>query len=232
MTNTRLKEVSRVQNELRLNNKDSYFSRRTILFMLEDKLKFLISQKNGEKSLYRENQLFAHMSCFELEKIDVIKCGIVEFRTCKTLMKSKERLPETVDSKYFNNILNVTSIDTGSIFSPLTVREYAQSKRRKYAHIERLTYYIIDGYLYIPDYEVYAVDLDILTLRVEETVKKSACSKEDCCKSYWDYPLISSDRLAEAAVREVIQELVGTVKSIPPDENPNLDENIKSKTTN
>lgn len=229
--NTRLSEVSRVTNELRMLNKDEYFSRRAILKMLEDKISFLLSQKNGEKNLYREENLYSTLKCFELEKVDVVNCDIVEFRLCKTLMKSKQKLPDTISSKYFNNILSVTSVDWGNVFKPLTLREYSTKNKRKYSNISQLYYFVSDGYLYLPDFEVYAVNIELMTLRLEELVSKSSCSKEDCCKSYWEYPLIKSDKLAEAAVREVIQELAGTAKSIPKDENPNLDSNIKSKTT-
>lgn len=228
---TRLIEVSRVMNELRMLNKDEYFSRRAILKMLEDKISFLLSQKNGEKNLYREENLFSTLKCFELEQVEVVDCDIVEFRLCKTLMKSKHKLPETISSKYFNNILSVTSVDWGQVFKPLTLREYSTKNKRKYSNLSQLYYFISDDYLYIPDFEVQAVNIELMTLRLEELVSKSNCSKDDCCKSYWEYPLIKSDKLAEAAVREVIQELLGTAKNIPKDENPNLDSNIKSKTT-
>jgi len=231
MENTRAREVSRVSNELKFLNKDSYYSRRAILGILEDKVKFLLSQKLGERnSLYRENELFSHIPCLELEKIESVKCDIVEFRTCKTLMVTKEELPSTVDSKFFNNILNVTSIDGQQLFTPMSTRDYILNSKRRYAHLSPLKYYRRGNKLYIPDHEVYAINVDLLTLEVEKIKDISTCSKEECCKSYWDYPLVNSDKLAEYAVREVIQELAGTVITIPTDENPNKDSNQKSAT--
>lgn len=230
---TRAQIVSRVSNELRLINKDEYFSRRAILSMLESKIKFLLSQKMGERnSLFRESQLYSTLECFELEKVEKIDCPIAEFKLCRTLMKSKHKIPELVDSKFYNNILSVTAIDSLTLFSPISLRDYATRKNRKYSNLQNLVYIEHGGYIYIPDYEVYAVNLDILTLRVEELLKKSKCSKEDCCKSYWDYPLINSDKLAEVAIGEVIQEVRGTFRSIQVDENPNKDSNIKSQTIN
>lgn len=226
---SRDKAVSRVVNELRSLNKDEYYSRRAILSMLEDKAVFLLSQKLGEKQLYRESQLYSHISCFELEKIDVIKCEHIEFRTCQTLMKSVEKLPEVVYSKYGSGILNVTSIDGLKLFASISARDYASLSKRKYTSTNNLYYIEKGGYIYIPNFEIQAVDLDVLTLRVEEIPKKSSCSKEDCCKSYWDYPLVNSDKFAESVMRETIQEAISTFRSIPIDENPDKDSNIKSQ---
>jgi len=230
MTTSRAQAVSRVVNELRSLNKDEYYSRRAILQMLEDKATFLLSQKLGDRSIYREQKIFTHLPCFELEKDDAIRCEIAELRRCDILMKSKHKLPEIIASRYGEGILNVTAIDGYSQFDQISARDYAALKNRKYASINNLVYLIKDGYLYIPNQEVLAVNLDILTLRVEDIVNISTCSKEDCCKSYWEYPLINSDKLAESVIREVIQEAVGTFRSIPIDENPNKDSNIKSST--
>lgn len=227
---SRDKAVSRVVNELRSLNKDEYFSRRAILQMLEDKAVFLLSQKLGEKNLYRESALYSHIPCFELEKIDVVSCEHIEFRTCQTLMKSVEKLPEVVYSKYGAGILNVTSIDGLNSFSAISARDYTTFRKRKFAKVNNLIYIEKGGYIYIPNFEVYAVNLDILTLRVEEIAEKS-CQKGDCCKSYWDYPLVNSDKFAENVMREVIQEALGTFRSIPIDEQPDKDSNIKSQKT-
>lgn len=227
---TRLQAVSRVLNEIRALQKDEAYSRRTILFMLEDKIKFLLSQKLGERGLYRESELYSHLRCFEMEKDDIVSCPLIEFRRCNTLMKSKEKLPELIDTKYFNNILSVNSIDGITLFQPISSRDYSNRHKRKFANINNPVYVVSDGYLYIPDLEVQAVDLTILTLRVEEIVNKSTCSKEDCCKSYWDYPLINSDKLSESAIKDTIQECLSTFRNVQIDENPNKDSNIKSST--
>jgi len=227
---TRLKVVSRVSNELQTLNKDSYFSRRTILQVLEDKAVFLLSQKTADRTLYKESEIFTHLKCFELESIDTVKCEIAELRLCKSIMKSKYRLPDLISSRYGDGILNVTSIDSGVLFHPISLRDYVLSKNRKYSYVKRYVFIVHDGFLYIPEFEVQAVNLDILTMRTEIVDELSACSKE-CCKSYWDYPFTNSDKLSEAVMRETLEEIFRTVKSIPVDENPNLDSNIKSATT-
>lgn len=228
---SREKAVSRVMNEIGSLNKDQYTNRRTILQMLEDKATFLLSQKLLDKSIFRESQIYTHLSCFELEKIDIISCPHIEFKTCQVLMKSKEKLPELIYSRYGAGILNVTSIDGLNSFTAINSRDYPNLKKRKYASSAGLYYIEKEGYIYIPNFEIYAVNLDLLTLRQEEVSEKSTCSKEDCCKSYWEYPLTNSDKLSEVVMREVIQEALSTFKSIRIDENPNKDSNIISKTT-
>jgi len=228
---TRAQIVSRLSNELRAINKDEAYNRRTLLAMLEAKAIFLLAQRLGDRRLYRESAIFSTLKCFELEKVDIISCPFVEFRTCKTLMKSKLKLPELIYSNYGAGIINVTSIDNGTVFNQISFRDYTARKRRKYSHIEEPVYIEMAGYIYIPDHETYAIDLQPLTLRVEELADKSTCSTEDCCKSYWEYPFLNSDKLKELVFKETLQEAIGTFRSIPVDENPNLDSNIKSKTT-
>ena len=94
MTNAEF--VSRVLNGLNSLDKDSRISRRYILHVGRQKSAFYISQKMNDRSLFREDNLYTTLNCFELEKIEVTKCDIIEFRRCKSIMKSKKKLPELI----------------------------------------------------------------------------------------------------------------------------------------
>lgn len=188
-----------------------------------------MSQKFRDRSLFRESNLFVSVECFELEKIDKYRCPIVEFKTCNTVMKSKKELPKLVNSKYGSSLKEVTNIDYSLDFRPTTPSKFRRDKRREGYGIDRF-WYIKDNHLYLPDSDVMTVSLSLYTPNTYEAAKVSSC-KENECLNPWEFEFACSDKLLEVVIQETIKEISFKLQ-IPKDENPNLDENIKSKTTN
>jgi len=215
-----LEITSRVINTLKALSKDMRLSRRYVLKTLQNKASFLISQKLNDKSLYRESNLFTTLDCFELKKQDVYKCSILEFRSCKKLMKSKKKLPDLIFSKYGSSILEITSIDGEHIFKPITTSQYRINKKRKTDELKQDFYYIKDGYLYLPDSDVEIVSIVLLTLDLYEKEQCSECS-DDKCKSVWEHEFIIPDKLSEVVISETLKEL-SLNRQIQEDQNPNL----------
>lgn len=216
-----LEITSRILNGLKSLTKDSRISRRYILKVAQEKAKFLISQKLGENSLYREANLHTGLECFELTKIDTVKCPIVEFRTSHTVMRSKKKLPELIYSKYGSSVKEVTSLDGSAILAPTTPHQYRLNKERKTDH-KGLYFYVKDGYLYLPDSEIQMVRLSLITLDLYDLQECSECSDGEC-KSAWAYEFICSDKLLEAVIQDTLKE-VSMTKQIQADQNPNLNE--------
>lgn len=227
MTNNEL--VSRVINTLRSVDKDSRIPKRYVLKVATDKAIFLMAQKFRDRSLFREANLYQTVDCFELERIDTVKCPIVEFRTCNRVMKSKKKLPELIYFRYGSSLKEVTNVDFSLDFRASTPAQYRRNKKReKFRGGE--DFYIRDGFLYIPDSHVEVVSLYLYTPNEYEAKKASAC-EEDKCLNPWDSEFVVSDKLREIVVQQTIQE-ISIRLGIPEDENPNMDSNIKSKTTN
>lgn len=221
MTNSDI--VSRIVNSLNAVNKDSRISRRYILDMLRTKASFLISQKLGEKSVFKEDNIYSTLNCFELEKIDVVKCDIIEFRRCKTIMRSKNKLPKLINSRIGNSLKEVTSLDDEREFKQTTPSQYRRDKNRYFS--DYIEYYVKDGYLYILDAEIFAVNLYLITLETDKLDSISSCS-DKTCKSLWNYEFLVPDKLIEAVIGETLKE-VSLKLQIPTDENPNLNGNEK-----
>lgn len=228
MTNNEL--VSRITNGYKLLNKDDRISRRYILHVAQETATFLIAQKLRDKSLFREDNLYTTIDCFEMESKDRFECDVIEFRSCDKLMKSKNKLPKLVYSRYGGSIKEVTSIDYNStLFRPNTISQYRRDKQRE-IQCDEPSFYIRDGFLYLPDSEVEVVSLYLLTVDTFQANKSSSCNKNNECKSAWDFEFKIPDKLTTPLFDMVRQE-VGLQKQIVEDTNPNLDENIKSKTT-
>lgn len=222
MTNSEF--VSRVRNGLNSVSKDDRISRRYILHVGKQKSTFLVSQKLGERSLFREDNIYSVIDCFEMEAIDVVRCDILEFRRCRSIMRSKCKLPKLIYSRYGASLKEVTTADEEREFKPITPSQYRRDKNR----VEKSDYiyfYVKDGYLYLLDTEIELVSLYLITMDMDKIEEDCSCN-EDKCKSLWDYEFIVPDKLEEAVLGETIKE-ISMRKQIPADENPNSNNNEK-----
>lgn len=220
--------VSRVIGVLNSNNKDSRIPKRLILNIATEKAIYLMAQKFRDRSLYRESNIYREVECVEMIKIDKAACDIVEFRTCNTVMRSKKKLPKLIFSRYGSSLKEVTNVDKGFEFQPTTISKFRRDKKREEFGKDRF-FYVENGYLYLPESEVKRVHLKLYTPNEYDILKLSECSQEKC-PNPWDLDFICSDKLLEVVVEETIKALSVRLQ-IPTDENPNMDSNLKSKTT-
>jgi len=220
--------VSRIETGLNALNKDSYIPRRYILQVATSKAVILMSQKFNDRSLFRESNLYTTLDCFELEKIDKFTCDIVEFRSCSTVMKSKKQLPKLVYSRFGSSLKEVSNIDFSTYFKPTTLFKYRKDKSRQEFKNDYF-FYIKDGFLYLPDTEVSRVSLSLYYPNQYEIFKTSGC--KETCLNPWESEFICSTKIEDVVIQETVKELSFKLQ-IPIDENPNMDSNLKSKTTN
>jgi hypothetical protein len=225
MTNAEI--VSRVRNGLNSISKDDRISRRYILHVAKQKATFLISQKLNDRSLFREDNLYKTVNCFEMESVDVVRCEILEFRRCKSIMKSKCKLPKLIYSRYGGSLKEVITADGEKEFKPITPSQYRRDKNRVEGS-DYIYYYVKDGYLYLLDTEIELVSLYLISMELDSLEEGCCCNDNlEECKSLWDYEFNVPDKLEEAVVGEAIKE-VAMSKQMPRDENPNSNNNEKS----
>lgn len=214
--------ASRISSTLKTNSKDGKLSRRLILSVATSKAKFLISQKLNDKSLHREQNLYQTIPCVEMVDDNIIKCPIIEFRSCRNLKRSKKRLPELIHSRYGHSLKEVLSLDENTSFINIAPAQYRLNKSRS-LQVKSKYFYVKDGYLYLPDCDIQSVNLIVLTQDLYELNEMCEC-KDGGCKSAWDYEFICPDKLLEIVIQETIKELSIT-KQIQEDINPNLNPN-------
>lgn len=212
--------VSKVVNVLKVNNKDERISKRFILKVLQDTTTQLISQKWLDRTILNEINLYTRIPCFEFKKIETRECPSIEFRLCKTLMKSKKPLPKLIFSRLGSSIKEIVSLDGDYRFILVDESQYRRNKKRQFQIKNEVYIYLgSDNHLYIPDYEIYSLDLDILTLKQEEVENCSGCKIKEC-KSNWDYPFICPDKLIDVVFNQTLQ-VLGLTRQIRDDQNPN-----------
>lgn len=221
--------VSIVVNNLKFLNKDDHISRRYILNTARVESTNLISQKLLDKTIFREDNIFQTINCLEMKKIDSIKCGIYEFEKCDYLVRSKNKLPKLLYSRYGNSIIEVTSVDGSEIFLPVTLSDFKLFKKRiKTLKSKNIKYYYVqDGYLYLPDCEYEYINVTLITLDNKKVEELSTCKECDTCKSQWDYEFTCPDRLLSTVLNETIKK-VSLTRQVVVDALPNMDENLKT----
>ena len=221
MNQTNNQIVSKVVGSYRLNTKDGHISRRYVLKLLRDFSKNLLSKKLMDRTLALESNLYTKLECLEFEKVEMIKCPIIEFRMCRVLMKSKCKLPDPIFSRLGASITEIVSLDGMYELKLISAEQYRRNQKRKYSIDGEVYIYLgEDGHLYIPDDEIYSLNVTYMTIFPEEADECSECKKDDC-KSGWDYPFIGSDKLDDVVFKEVLQILGSTYKSSQEDQNPN-----------
>lgn len=221
--------ISSVVNNFNSTKKDMRIPKRYILSVFKKNAEFIMSQKLRDRSLYREEDLFTWLNCIELKREDIVKCPIIEFKTCKDLMRTKKKLPKILSSIFGYAILLVTTIDGEKEYKIKTLSSYNTLKRRSNFNKFKGKYaYLKDGYLYIPDSDVEAVNILILTLD-EDSDEISECSDPNLkCTSIWDRDIKVADKILTPIIQQTVQE-ISIRFNIPIDENSNLDVNIKTE---
>ena len=223
--------VSRVVNNLKALTKDDHISRRFILHTGKVKATFLMSQKLDEMTLFREDGILSVIKCFSLENIKSINCCAVEFRYCRSVMQSKEKLPKGIFGKNGSGIVMVSTIDDSKRFDYISPRGYIDLKKRKYVKNANNYYTIVDGRLILPDSEVEKVNVTLFALdKWEVDALSQCCSDETECKSRWDYEFVCPDRFLDLVAKDTLQEIASIYRTSVIDENPNMDENQKTQT--
>lgn len=222
--------VSRIINDMNSINKDAHVSRRWILSIGRQKARSYITQKYADGTLFGEESLYTHINCMEMERVRKIDCCFDEFKLCRVLMRSKKRLPDMIYTRIGPAIIKVSNIMDDIIFTSISLRKYANNKERKYGNIDQYYYYVNDGYIYIPDINIEAINVDLITLDIKAALELGGCGaeKDKPCTSQWDYDFVCPDKLLEYIVSETLRETI-TKLQIPTDENPDMDINKKTQ---
>lgn len=219
--------VSSVAHTFNSVRKDMRIPKRYIMHVFKENAQNLLSQKLRDRSLFREEDLFQWLDCIELKEDNIIKCPIIEFRSCRQLMRTKKKLPKMINSKFGPSILMVTSIDGEKVFKVKSITEYRLMKNnRNFSKFKGKYAYISDGYLYIPESEVEAVNILMLSLD-EECDEVSECSGVDGCTSIWDRKVKISTKILTPAMQMTIQ-TIAMRYNIPVDEKGNLNVHDKN----
>lgn len=220
MTNRQL--VSNIMGQLAAYQKDDRIPRRLILNTALSISHELHSQRLRDKSLFLEDSLFQKIECLELEQVDPSECA-KEFGSCRILMRSVKKLPKSVYSRFGNSVVLVTSVDDSVEFDKQNFDDISSTAPGRYSSLYagKPKYLVFDDYLYIYDYEIYFVNVVLLSLQRNDTDTDSECANS------WDYTFVCSDTIIDTIPRLTLERL-NVARQLTKDENPNMNSNVKS----
>ena len=117
---------------------------------------------------------------------------------------------------------DIVSLDGNFKFTFVDEVQYRRNKKRQYSLKNEIYIYLgADNHLYIPDHEIFSVDLTVLTTKPEDADECSSCADKDSkCKNKWLSDFKCPDKLLNVVFSEVLN-LLGVNKNTQEDENPN-----------
>lgn len=230
---TKRQFVSDVKNDLLALNVDQHISARFILSKAEDFVKDIISQR-PLSSFLRDFDFVTQLTCFEMERVESIKCPIAEFRTCDNIMKSVKKLPKTVLSSMGYTILSVSNMIDDVADHIEYVRldkptDYSAAKKRRFGK-HFAYFYVMDDYLYLLNTKNKLVNIVAVFEDDEEVKEASECEDCDTCASKLDSKFVCPEKYRARVKEATVTSLFNFYKRNIVDENPDMDSNQKSAT--
>lgn len=223
--------VGRVVNDLNALTKDAHISKRWILSIGQTKSESYVIQQWENGGLWDDLALLTCVNCIRMIEVDKIECCDAAFALCHTLMRSEERLPGLVFASRGPIIRSVTNVDGARFYHYERLEAYRNRQKRKYASKSSIKhFYVHDGYIYIPDDHIELINVCFFTMKRRLALALSACKPVEGCYSEWDEEFIYPMKMIEYIVSETMKECATKI-SIPEDENPDLDSNQKTRTS-
>lgn len=207
---------SDIQSELKANNIDDRFSFRFLSSRIKDKIKNFVKQDADNRRFSKLSELWRPFPPIQMIEVLNIDYPIVT-PNCKTLMKSKKKLPKTYSSNY-GKLLRIFNISGEREYTLISKIDYVDIQNREYRD-KRIKYaWIEDDYLFIPDSQVEVVKALGFN---EETIECDKCAKP------LDTELSIPPYLLDIVKKDIVNELMGSTKRVVVDERPDENSNIK-----
>lgn len=223
--------VSEIRNHLKSTNKDDYISARFIISIANSFVEYLLNTRPLSNTMRSLNH-FTPIDCIEMKKVSKHECEIAEFKVVDKIMKSKKKLPTIFNSSKIGYIIeSILNIDNSTEYKPLrTPKDFKNSKERQFG--KKLKYYYIsNGYLYLLNTSAEIVSINAMFYDEFDALSVSDC-KEECyeCRPKLEEKFVCPDEYLSTVRDQTIQVLLNSHKRVVEDENPDLDNNQKSKT--
>lgn len=220
--------ISDIVNDLRALDLDDRVSKKYILSKLRNYAALFIKRDADTRRLLNIAEIWTDVPCVELCEMPLVDCCNIDIPNCKTVMRSRYKIPEVLQTLY-KELLQV--------FNPIYTKEFIATTPQQYKNIitrefvdKRLKYYwLSNGYLVVPDAMVSTVTVRGVFLNPAEALKLNSCNTDEdsACVSLLDQPFTCPDYLVTVVKQEALKDLYNFYKRNVVDEEPNLNTNEK-----
>lgn len=170
--------ISRIRNSVKAINQDAFVTDRYIYALVLKHAKLFIKRMDDSMKLGKYRSLFETIPGFELEEVSTIQACCAEIKTCCTVRRTKERLPQSFEGAMGPILRTVSSIDGSQLLIPTYPAIYARmSNSTNFKYNKNLYYWVEDGYLISPSVEWEAINVEGLWV---DSIEMYKCDGDPC----------------------------------------------------
>jgi len=212
--------VSLINNSLNAISDDVWVSPKYILDLGKDVLADFLKKESESRRITNASEGWSELDCLKMIQVPINECAELDTHLCTTLMRTKDKLPETFTGYYGNIIKTVASLNFGQFYDPVrSPRVWRDIQNREFQDKTIKYYFFINGYIYIPNSDVESIRVEAYfqnKWEVDAYNKKNCESCKQGCIKPLDYEFVAPEYLLSAVQTEVINKILVRFK-IPPD---------------
>jgi hypothetical protein len=200
--------VSRVRNVVKGVKQDAFLTDRFLYSLILKYARMYIKQQDDTMRLARMDSMFTSL-CLDLIEVDKVECGCGSIESDCFFMRSKNKIPQIMEGSFGPIIRAVSSVDIShELFKTYPTIYTAMSKSSNFKYNKRKFYWILNGYIYIPDVSWEAVRLEAIW---DDDISYLTCNTKECVTRQQQQSNIP-DFLFAMVEQQVLNELGMTMK--------------------
>lgn len=212
--------ISRLRNSIKEVHADTEYSNRFLWNIILSSAKYLIKTDADKGKTFKQSSVWESI-CVKMEPVSSIICNCMYLPYDCTVFRSKERLPEFLESSSGIIYRFIATPDLSQELVIVSPYQYAVKSKIKY-NKEKYAF-IHDGYLYTPSLTYPLLSLSALFIGDISDFKCDPVEHSQC-ENVLSLPTPLPDYLEDACIKMALQEL-GYSKQIPSDQHPNANPN-------
>jgi len=212
--NTIAEAISRVRNNIKAVDSDSFITDRLIYSSILKYAKLYIKRQDTQSTRAKFNSLFTRLGCVELIEVDKIE-ACCDIRSGAIIKRTKDKLPGIMEGASGPLLRSVMSIDTSVESYRSSPQLYtAMQKTSGFKYNKNKYYWVLDGYIYLPDVEWEAIAVDGI---FEDSLDLFKCDNK--CKAVQDQVFSIPPELFAEIESQVVNDFMKSMQ-INNDPNP------------
>lgn len=223
--------ISQVRNDLNSINIDDWIPGKYIHEKGKNIAALFIKREADNKALFKYPELWVTIPCVPLEEVPLIDCCNLDIPNCKTVMRSKEKLPKLFNARS-GSLITLYPLDYNTTYIQTDPREYNYITKREYKNPKNRYFWIENEYLILPDSMVESIKVYGMFQDKAAALRLSGeCGCEDDsdkCIRTLDQEFVAPEHLRDDIVTNTVQKIAGVRKQIQPDTYPNNNANERS----
>lgn len=222
--------ISEIRNDLNSINIDDWIPGKYIHDKGKAIAALFIKREADTKALNKFPELWVTIPCIPFEEIPLIDCCDLDITSCKTVMRSKEKLPKLYNSRS-GSLLTLYSLEYGFRYIQIDPREYSYIQKREYKNPKDRYFWIENEYVVIPDSMVERIRGYGMFQDKAAALRFGSCDCNDTdnsCVKLLDTEFVAPEHILDDIKTATVQKIAGVRKQISPDAYPNHNANERT----